>query len=175
MTLQRSLKLSLFLHLIVLILIGGGPKGCSRGGGEGDSKEKSEEQAQSEHEKEEQIAEKQPDVPMEITLIEQTQEERDAAIEKARRKEIAECEPHFGGLGIEYDGKTGVINKVYKYYPASDAGIQVNDQILSPPIREIRGEIGTDVTLVVNRNGQTFSQTITRGRICLTDAKKENP
>lgn len=162
-------------HLVVLLLIGGVPKGCSRGGGDGDSQEKSETQGEHSQEKEEQIAEKQPDVPMEITIIEQTQEERDALIEKARRKEIAECEPHFGGLGIEYDGKTGIINKVYKYYPASDAGIQVGDQILSPQIREIRGEIGTDVTLVVNRNGQTFSQIITRGRICLTDAKKESP
>ena len=47
MTLKKALQTSTFLHALAFVLLFGGmPRGCSRGGGEGDSNEQSKEQAQ---------------------------------------------------------------------------------------------------------------------------------
>lgn len=168
MTLKQSLRISLFVHFVAFMLLGGFPRGCSRGGGEqSDSKEQSE--AQAKHEKQEEIIDKPVDQPTEITLIEETKEQTELRIERARRKEIAECEPHFGGIGVVFDGRSGRIIKVYKYYPASDAGMQVGDIIEPDMVGKIKGEIGTPVEFRYLRNGIVYRMRIIRGRICTRD------
>lgn len=170
MTMQRALKFSLAIHLITLFLIGGFPKGCSRGGsGDSDSSEHTQEDNHKEDKKEE-IIEKPIDQPTEITLIEETKEQAEKRIEKARRKEIAECTPFFGGIGVVFNDRDGTIGQVYKYYPGYDAGLRAGDRFVSPPVGQIKGEIGTSVTITLERGTELYTVTIIRGRICTKDA-----
>jgi len=78
---------------------------------------------------------------------------------------------NFGGLGISvWTGKTGVkIAGVIPNSPAEGIGLQAGDLIVSAngtelsavepenQVSHIRGEAGTSINLVVNRNGDVFS------------------
>lgn len=167
MTVNKALKISLFAHVITFVLLGGFPKGCHRGGS-GDSEKQSKEQAQhKQEEKTEQILDKPSEKATEITIIEETGEQRAKRVEVARRKAIAECTPFFGGIGIEHS-QFGVIGRVYEYYPAYDAGLKAGDIILSR-ISDIKGEIGTPVTITYKRGETINTVTFKRGRICTKD------
>lgn len=168
MTYKQALRTSLILHFVAFMLMGGFPKGCSRGGGDSETAEHKQENNHKEEKKEE-IIDKPVDQPMEITIIEETEEDRENRIARIRRKEIKECTPFFGGIGIVFDSMNGRIGKVFKYYPASDAGLQVGDRIISPPVGTIKGEIGTKVAITYLRDGIEHKVTITRGRICTKD------
>lgn len=171
MTYKQALRTSLIIHAVAFMLMGGFPKGCVPfGGGEQSEAEKqAEEQAKHEHQKEEEIIDKPVDQPMEITIIEETEEDRENRIARIRRKEIAECTPFFGGIGIVFSTRDGRIGKVFKYYPGSDAGLQPGDVILNPPVGQIKGEIGTPVAITYRRGDEIHKVTIVRGRICTRD------
>jgi len=78
---------------------------------------------------------------------------------------------NFGGLGISvWTGKTGVkIAGVIPNSPAEGIGLQAGDLIVSAngtelsavepenQVSHLRGEAGTSINLVVNRNGDVFS------------------
>lgn len=171
MTLQKSLKISTFIHLLPVILMGlSFPKGCGRGG-EGNGHEEKQGQSAPEEKHEEIVEKPAPEEPAEITLIEETREEFELRVEKAIRKEIKECEPYFGGIGITYKNLKGEIGEVHKYYPAYDAGLKVGDVILSPKINGIKGEVGTPIDITYERNGVVNNVTIIRGRICTKEIK----
>jgi len=78
---------------------------------------------------------------------------------------------NFGGLGISvWTGKTGVkIAGVIPNSPAESIGLQAGDLIISAngtelsaiepenQVNHLRGEAGTSINLIVNRNGDVFS------------------
>lgn len=86
----------------------------------------------------------------------------------------------YGGLGIEVDMLDGLVRVVAPIddTPASRAGLQTGDlltaidgkpiigQTLSDAVRGMRGEIGTDITITVIREGEdSFDVTLTRETI----------
>lgn len=86
----------------------------------------------------------------------------------------------FGGLGIEVTMENGWVKVVSPIdeTPAFDAGIQAGDLIiaidgetvngltLNDAVDKMRGPVGTDITITVNRDGrETFDVTLTRANI----------
>ncbi len=87
----------------------------------------------------------------------------------------------FGGLGIEVTMEDGYVKVVTPIddTPAARAGVQPNDLIthidgeavlglsLTEAVKKMRGAVGTDILLMVNRNGvaEPFEITITRAVI----------
>lgn len=94
-------------------------------------------------------------------------------------------EGEFGGIGVTMgfkDNKVTIIS-VLDDTPGQKAGLQAGDEITAvdgTPVTEmqpeevamhIRGEVGTDVTLSISRDGQTQDYKITRATIKLDTAK----
>ena len=88
---------------------------------------------------------------------------------------------NYAGIGalLQKDVTTGTvtITKVYKGTPAEKSGLQEGDSIVSADgnkavdealdtfVQHIRGEAGTDVELVINREGEEFTVVCTRASI----------
>ncbi|MEO1027887.1 MAG: S41 family peptidase [Pseudomonadota bacterium] len=86
----------------------------------------------------------------------------------------------YGGLGIEVDMLDGIVRVVAPIddTPASRAGLQTGDLLtaidgnpiigltLTDAVRDMRGEVGTDITITVIREGrEAFDVTLTRETI----------
>lgn len=102
-------------------------------------------------------------------------------------------EGSFSGIGVQFMIENGLAKVIAPVdgTPAAEAGIQPNDIILkadqetlegkstSEIMSLIRGEVGSKVTLTIDRAGKTFEVELTRAEIPLTtvDAEldKENP
>ncbi len=99
---------------------------------------------------------------------------------KMYRQFMDQTEGSFGGIGIYMGFKTGKVSviSVMDDSPAAKAGLQANDEILAvdgTPVTEmqpeevaihIRGQVGTEVTLSVHREGEENRDfTITRDTI----------
>ena len=85
---------------------------------------------------------------------------------------------NYAGIGalLGQDKKTGVVtvSEVYDDSPAQKAGIRAGDEIISADgmkaasmelsdfVQKLRGEVGTDVVLVIGRDGQEKEYTVTR-------------
>lgn len=90
-----------------------------------------------------------------------------------------QCAEFFGGIGITQSTPQNqygfpiepTVTEVHKGYPAEKAGIQVGDILMNS--EEIRGEIGTTVTVPVMRNGQIITFKIIRDKICTTPPKEK--
>lgn len=80
----------------------------------------------------------------------------------------------FGGIGVEigyaWQQHKFVIDKVYDGYPASAVGIKPGDYIVNF-LDDVKGEVGTEVTLNVERDGQTIAFTTKREKICVEEKK----
>lgn len=118
--------------------------------------------------------------------------ESETSIQKVEKEEEAmlpvpshltdECKDFFGGIGItnkmvpnyatnRYDA---VVSEIFPGYPASKSGIQINDVLLDPD--NIRGEIGTHVSVPVLRNGEPITFDLIRDKICTeAQSKGANP
>lgn len=167
---KDAMKISSLGHIIVFVLLFASmPKSCHRGGDGDSEKKKQQKHEKHKEEKNEEILDKPSQKPMEVQLIEETGEQRAKRVELSRRKAIAECEPHFGGIGIEHT-VWGQVGKVYQYYPGYDAGLKPGDEIVSP-MQDIKGAIGTSVTITYKRAGILNTVTVTRGRICTKDVR----
>jgi hypothetical protein len=92
----------------------------------------------------------------------------------------------FGDIGITC--KEGVVNNVYENSPASQAGIKRLDRIVSlqgSPVKGVsdstlqnmfRGLVGTRTDLIIERNGKTYSCSVTRARVIVSaSGKREYP
>jgi len=81
----------------------------------------------------------------------------------------------FGGIGVYFDMFSGDIDKVMPGYAADRAGVKAGDQIRNLNPREIRGEVGTFVQLIVYRpsTGETATLNIRRDKICLQKKPKK--
>lgn len=90
-----------------------------------------------------------------------------------------DCDDFFGGIGITQSGQRDlygnqvemIVTEVHHGYPAEKAGIQVGDSLTSS--EEIRGEIGTPITVYASRNGQTLTFNMIRDKICTTPPKEK--
>ena len=119
---------------------------------------------------EEPIATPPPPEPEDITIPE---EEKPKPIEDA----VTECENDqwFGGIGIQQDWRTGMIEKVYEGYPADKNGLRPGDMIEMVDGNsdrmggKIRGTPGTTITIVIFRpsTNEYLTFTFTREKICL--------
>lgn len=90
------------------------------------------------------------------------------------------CPDFYGGIGItQVAGIRGpgdytvivAVQEVHHGYPAEQAGIQVGDVLLNSS--EIRGPIGTTVTVLINRRGEFMKFDIVRDKICTEKHEKE--
>lgn len=90
-----------------------------------------------------------------------------------------DCTEFFGGIGITQSGRRDqfgnqlemIVTDVHRGYPAEKAGIQVGDNLTSS--EEIRGEIGTPITVYATRNGETLTFNMIRDKICTTPPKEK--
>lgn len=98
-----------------------------------------------------------------------------------------QTEGEFGGLGIEVTMENGLVRVVSPIddTPAARAGIQAGDLIialdgkpvmgltLSEAVDQMRGKVGTDITLTVRREGkeEPFDVTITRDKITIESVR----
>ncbi len=159
---KRSLTLSLVLHvsplLLMLFLTGGG---SGDGGRSGDNSQI--------------IPKLAKDEPVEIEIV-----KTDGFIQKKKPvvpHEKDSCKDFFGGIGIEtrlqitHGGYSNAINKVYSNYPADISGLQVGDIIVSN--NDIRGEVGTEVSLIILRDGANMQVKMIRDKICIEKPIKE--
>ena len=165
MSLKRGLILSLLAHLLFAVpfII----PGC--GSGEDNSKGKhkgsQEEQEILERAKKEHAKKNEP---IEVSLINLPKPPKTPHSDQ-------DCPGKFyGGVGI-YTGYVNghyYITKAVKGYPAELAGFQRGDEILSPDQSQIRGEVGTPVTITVSSMvGFVLTATLIRDKICLEDKK----
>jgi hypothetical protein len=93
--------------------------------------------------------------------------EQEKKAQRERVKQIqAECKLWFGGIGVVLETfDNSIIAEVAAGYPAEMAGLQAGDRISSNEL--VRGEVGTPITLMVNRGNRMFEVTIVREKICL--------
>lgn len=84
---------------------------------------------------------------------------------KIAKKEEEKCPNNwYGGVGVNTNGYT--ITDVYKGYGADIAGMKRGDFILSIDDRDLLGEPGTKVSVIINRNGKILRLHITRSKVC---------
>ena len=85
------------------------------------------------------------------------------------------CKKWYGGIGINIDLSKGRIIDVYEGYPAELAGLKAGDELDNISANtEIRGEPGTDVTLVFLRptGNEEYTRSvynIKRAKICIDE------
>lgn len=112
--------------------------------------------------------------PIDVELVEKVPEPTQGEVEAKWQKHLQTCAHSFGGIGADgvrlYNGSVRV-KRIYNNYPADAAGLQVDDTVLNWD--DIKGVVGTPVTIEVYRNGITFQVTVVRGKICLEDIVKE--
>lgn len=78
-----------------------------------------------------------------------------------------DCFMHFNGIGVEYSNVTKkTVGRTYPGYPAERAGLQPGDVIETVTGEDIIGQVGTSFELRITRNGRTWTQTLTREKIC---------
>lgn len=145
-----ALGISLFLHIFLLILILGGKSG---GGGPGSGNL--------------------PPGNQDVIIVEK-REDQDVGKKgpgkgPAPKKVEESCKQSFGGIGVEYQ-LDGLITTVYAGYPAAAIGLLEGD-IIRSSLKEIRGEIGSDVTVLIQRGVEMLPVTMTRAKICIEDMK----
>jgi membrane-associated protease RseP (regulator of RpoE activity) len=167
---RNALIASLIIHALIFAGIGLG----SKGGGES-NQAKQEGKGPSEVDKEGNILEKPEDKTVEISLVPPLEKSDVPTPPQPEPKEANKTEEctGFGGIGIQYSGRDGTIGQVFKGYPAYKAGIEPGDVIVSPSLKEIKGEPGTKVTVSIIRRGQLYEIELTRELICTDKALKD--
>ena len=78
------------------------------------------------------------------------------------------CHEYYGGIGIEtiYSDGYEMVNYVSDGYPAQKAGMLAKDKIIYVSGGEIKGTIGTTVTIGILRSGVPMTFVIIRDKIC---------
>ena len=86
--------------------------------------------------------------------------------EKRAKVQREDCPKFFGGVGITWNPQTGQVLTVHRGYPAEAAGFQVGD-VLTGASEPIEGEVGTPITIYLERDGTPMVADLTRAKICL--------
>jgi hypothetical protein len=110
---------------------------------------------------------RQSDVPIEVSIVPPAAErsaanEEGVSLRKAVPHASDKCKTFYGGIGVQ--SQVREIEAVYRGYPAHLAGIKVGDLIVSDG--PIRGEIGTPVTIVIQRGMRNITFHLIRDKIC---------
>lgn len=85
--------------------------------------------------------------------------------ELAKKEARKNCTPYYGGIGVSI-GFDRSITQVHEGYPAAENGIKTGDILLT---LDVIGEVGTPVTVKVQRGNQVLTIPMIRGRICLQE------
>lgn len=109
------------------------------------------------------------DVQMQIEIVEANDKGRIAL--KPSPAPEQNCQDYFGGIGITHEWQWrrqeyARITQVVPGYPAWNAGLKVGDRI-DILTTEIKGDIGTQVSVSVIKGGEPQVMTFTRAKICL--------
>lgn len=155
------------LILLPLILGGGGGQGDSTKPGEGKYKDGGNSKREGSNTKGKII----PKETLFVELMDPSQGQKQGNRKPASKKKIKkkECQGYFyGGVGITVVLGTGLVTDVVPGYVAYRMGLEVGDTILGD--NEITGEIGTSITLQIQKkDGTLIEMTLVREKIC-TDA-----
>lgn len=171
---ERSKKFILISLIIHAILFGSlGPKGCGSGSGGGRAGTYTGGDSGSEKGANKDInvdiIEKPNKSEVEQVKDEKKDEKADIVTQQMSKPKRRECDKWFGGVGIQitFQNPLGTeITQVYSGYPADEAGLRAGDIILWVDSKEIRGEPGTTVKMIILRGGQELHFSIVRDRIC---------
>lgn len=159
---RKSLRYSLYLHLspLLFLLI---LHGCS---GNGNGKDKDGKENGNGKNNNHEIKEKdKKEEPVQITL--QYGSTKSKPLNKVHDRD---CKNGFyGGIGIYSDVfDEQVVSRIVRGYVGSDIGLEKGDRIVSPAEDTIKGEVGSELTLVVRKkNGDIKTYLILRDKICL--------
>lgn len=170
MMFPRALLLSLLIHTLLSLLFTGG-KGNGDGEGEKEGQQQQNINVKIIEKPAEEDKEALPPPPENKSKIKILKKKQEAEKKKAPP---VECKEWYGGIGINQDFFDQVVI-VHPGYPAHKAGLKSGDKILSPKMANIRGEPGTEVVLLVQRNGQILTFYIIRDKICTDKLNKEQP
>ncbi len=98
----------------------------------------------------------------------------DGILKQQEVVETKECSSYYGGIGILLSYRDGYYfaEKVYKGYPADNAGIMPGD--LLEFNEDVKGEVGTLVIIQVTNQTDTKRIIIRREKICTNDTSKDN-
>lgn len=170
--LMKGFRWSLLVHgtLVVLLLLNGLGSG---GGADGGTP----------------LVAKEEGAPVQVEIIDLPKKSDEDPIEVSEKDALLmraphandECPDSFGGIGITENNHwtdasmTAVIttvSKVHHGYPAEKAGILIGDEVLNSA--EIRGEIGTPVTVRVMRDGVEIIFDLIRDKICTTKPEPQS-
>lgn len=155
MRMKKSIAFSLFLHILPIVLILT-MKTNQKGDGEKDKNGQGSEQ------------------PIEIEVVELPKEDKDA-VEKDKdekgdlpeeKKKNENCKYYYGGIGVEVNYLSSKLTKVFKGYAAEKAGLEVGDLVESFTGEDIRGEVGTTISLRVTRGAEVLIVNVVREKIC---------
>lgn len=154
---KKFIALSLLLHssLLLFLILG-------HAGGNGEGQNKHKQGSNGENTIFVNVVDKEDQVP--------SSGQGDVSISEAKKKE--DCKSWYGGIGITQDYITGQITEAPEYYPAYKTGLRVGDVIISNSI-EIRGEVGTQVKIIVSRNGNLLDFDVIRDKICYKSINEE--
>lgn len=162
MNLKQSFSISLVLHAFILLHIMSSPtKGGPQGNPSGDSK------VENKLNKDDLSGKNIVERPTEVTLIEQPKQQDKGPGKKPKHTKATNCKQFFGGIGVLYVNTEGEVQTVYRGYPASEAGILEGDIILNAG--QIRGDVGTPITVSILRGSLNLDIEMTRAKICLED------
>jgi len=87
---------------------------------------------------------------------------------------LQECESYFGGVGVTivWTSLGYIVLTVHSGYPAEKAGIMVGDLLLNSG--NLTGEIGTKITVLIDRGGAYLEFPIYRDKICTEAVEDDN-
>jgi len=176
--LKKGVRWSLLVHATLLILLasrfGMDPSaGDKKGGSEGEESDK-----------------QGLEQSIEVEIVDPPSQDHDTQISMIEADDIGktphasdECKEFYGGIGIHqmyttYEDGTDrvVVFEVHPGYPAHRAGIEPGDALLNSG--EIRGEIGTPVTVHTLKKGKPVTYSLIRDKICtsqITNKQGDSP
>lgn len=84
-------------------------------------------------------------------------------VNKQPRKPKVEhkCKEWYGGVGVVH--RLGIVQEAPSGYPAAEAGVLPGDLLLND---NLKGEVGTEVTIKVLRGENFLNFVVTRAKIC---------
>lgn len=166
-----GLTVSLAIHALLAGALLIAHMGGSGNGGSGDeAKEQAKEEGKTDKDESE-IIPKEKKAPLQVEIVEN---ESGLTKKKPKPKHADDkCPDFFGGIGVQYSNiEPGLVINVPSGYPAEDAGIRAGDRIIAPQLGQIRGEVGTEITVTYISSDGDHTVTMVRDKICI-DKKTE--
>lgn len=163
-----------FPFILMLLLMGGAGNG--KGETERQREEQKKKEARHKHQSGEQIEIIPKDLPVEISLIPMPGAGKKKSAHQPHEKD--KCEHFYGGIGVLHnpmDEQESTVLAAPEGYPAQLAGIKAGDVVVLPKIEEIKGPVGTQVTVTYKTiEGETKTVTLTRDKICVNTKIKKH-